>query len=482
MSRSLFEAYLVAEDDAGNRLSGAKLYCYDAGTNNAVTMYSDSGRTTAHPKPLIADAGGVFPQVYIAPGFYDFEVRTSAGALVRRENGVVQEGGLSGEITPEAYGAVGNGTTDDTAAFQAAIDALPAAGGDIWLQSDNYSVTTASLSVGAKHVRWRSKKSRVNGAANYGLPGVQDSWDVTVPRKIFRNATGAETDSTWVWEVHREADYVGGSGGVLHYAARISVNVGSGVGSSGNRKAEKALSLRADSASDYANTIGLFTAAFANAQGAVWAVESSTHSTVVPATFAHRSAEFNIHGTGVDANDLRWVVEAAAHSPDGVTYGGSGVNTVHVGFQATPASADLDYGFSADTRSGQGEFLSAAYHAHTTGDLFNGTDPSGSGIVRIGTLLSIGTVSQILSKGRNSASADINYSDIRSKISTATAGMEDGVLELHVMSAGTLTEAIQIAGGAASPISLMVSSALKQVTEGTSDSGGSGFRVLRVPN
>lgn len=482
MSRSLFEAYLIAEDANGNRLSGAELFCYTAGTTTSVTMYADEGRTTAHPTPLVADAGGVFPQQYLPPGVYDFEIRTAAGALVRREYNVRQEGGQAGDITPESYGATGNGSTDDTAAFQSAIDALPASGGDIWLRSDDYAVTQSSLTVGSKNVRWRSAKSRINGAVNYGLPGIQDTYDETLPRRVFRNDNGAETDTTWMWEIHREADYNGGSGGVLHYAARVSVNIGANVGSSGNRKAEKAISLRVDNASDHANGVALFTAAFANAQGAVWATESTTHSTVVPATYAHRNAEFNIHGTGVDANDLRWVVEAVAHSPDGVTYAGAGVNTIHAGFQATPSTADFDFGFTADTRSGSGEFLDAAFHAYTTGDLFNGTDPTGAGIMRVGSLLNAGTISQWLGRGRNTASADLTYTEIRSRISDGTAGAEDGVLELFVESGGTLTEVFQLAGGAASPVSMMVSGSLKQVTEGAPDSGGSGFRCLRVPN
>lgn len=43
-------------------------------------------------------------------------------------------------ITPETYGAIGNGTTDDTAAIQAALNAVPAAGGDVIL-SKNYRIS-----------------------------------------------------------------------------------------------------------------------------------------------------------------------------------------------------------------------------------------------------------------------------------------------------------------------------------------------------
>jgi hypothetical protein len=50
----------------------------------------------------------------------------------------------------EGFGAKGDGTTDDTAAFQAAIDALPAAGGTVHVPAGHYMIDSA------KSVRLRS--------------------------------------------------------------------------------------------------------------------------------------------------------------------------------------------------------------------------------------------------------------------------------------------------------------------------------------
>lgn len=53
-----------ALDSNGDPVPGAKAYFYKSGTTDPVSVYSDSGLTTAHPSPLVADAGGVFAQVF----------------------------------------------------------------------------------------------------------------------------------------------------------------------------------------------------------------------------------------------------------------------------------------------------------------------------------------------------------------------------------------------------------------------------------
>ncbi|MGI4941758.1 MAG: hypothetical protein ACRYHQ_14555 [Janthinobacterium lividum] len=49
--------------------------------------------------------------------------------------------------TPEAHGSVGNGTTDDTAAVQAALDAVSAEGGGSVFLSKEYAITSANLTI-----------------------------------------------------------------------------------------------------------------------------------------------------------------------------------------------------------------------------------------------------------------------------------------------------------------------------------------------
>lgn len=53
-----------ALDSNGDPSPGAKATFYDTGTTNAQTVYSDTALTTAHTAPLVADANGVFAQVF----------------------------------------------------------------------------------------------------------------------------------------------------------------------------------------------------------------------------------------------------------------------------------------------------------------------------------------------------------------------------------------------------------------------------------
>jgi len=53
-------------DSNGDPVSGALAYFYITGTTTLETVYTDSTLTTAHPSPLVADAGGFFAEVYHA--------------------------------------------------------------------------------------------------------------------------------------------------------------------------------------------------------------------------------------------------------------------------------------------------------------------------------------------------------------------------------------------------------------------------------
>jgi hypothetical protein len=55
-----------ALDANGDPESGAKATFYDTGTSTPQTVYSDTALSTAHTSPLVADANGVFAQVFSA--------------------------------------------------------------------------------------------------------------------------------------------------------------------------------------------------------------------------------------------------------------------------------------------------------------------------------------------------------------------------------------------------------------------------------
>lgn len=84
MAGSLLPAYLFrATNAAGDTLSGAKLYFYQTGTLTPQSVYTTSAVSVAHPNPLVADSGGLFPAVYPDPTkTYRAILKTSADVAV----------------------------------------------------------------------------------------------------------------------------------------------------------------------------------------------------------------------------------------------------------------------------------------------------------------------------------------------------------------------------------------------------------------
>src|SRR5262245_31178482 len=61
-------------------VAGAKAYFYTAGTLTAISVYTDVGLTIPHPNPVVADANGVFAEIFLTPGTaYKVDVQTSSG-------------------------------------------------------------------------------------------------------------------------------------------------------------------------------------------------------------------------------------------------------------------------------------------------------------------------------------------------------------------------------------------------------------------
>lgn len=149
-------------DANGNPLSGGKLYTYVAGTTTPLATYTDAGAGTPNANPIILDSRGE-ANVWLGSSSYKLKLTTSADSeLWTVDNiqsdsakvlgdlaasggsalvGFLQSGASATARTVQAklrdvvsvkdFGAVGNGTTDDTAAISAACAAIQAAGGGV---------------------------------------------------------------------------------------------------------------------------------------------------------------------------------------------------------------------------------------------------------------------------------------------------------------------------------------------------------------
>ena len=69
---------------AGTVVPGSKAYFYLAGSTTPVNVFSDVGLTTAITQPVVADANGVFVEIFLTPGTaYKVDVQTSAGVSLQ---------------------------------------------------------------------------------------------------------------------------------------------------------------------------------------------------------------------------------------------------------------------------------------------------------------------------------------------------------------------------------------------------------------
>lgn len=98
----LFDPHFQAVNANSLPLSGAKLYFYQALTTTPITVYQDADETTPHTNPVLADASGLFPPIYVPSVLYKFVLQTSAGVTVQTadeiDGGAVPDGD-KGDIT-----------------------------------------------------------------------------------------------------------------------------------------------------------------------------------------------------------------------------------------------------------------------------------------------------------------------------------------------------------------------------------------------
>jgi len=93
-------------DENGQLLVGARLFLFDGGTTTPRVGYRDSSLTTEHPNPIVADAAGRLPLIYLDDGFYRQRLTTASGVVVFDDDGIpvvsTTAGGTGTSVDPNA--------------------------------------------------------------------------------------------------------------------------------------------------------------------------------------------------------------------------------------------------------------------------------------------------------------------------------------------------------------------------------------------
>lgn len=157
-------------NDNGVILSGGKLYSYAAGTTTPQTTYTSASGSTAHTNPIVLNSAGrvATGEIWLTAGEnYKFVLYTSNDVLIASWDNItgingtgITSNAVNVEYDPAGtgavattvqaklrevvsvmdFGATGDGTTDDTAAIQAAINAT-VGGGMLLLPVGTYLVS-----------------------------------------------------------------------------------------------------------------------------------------------------------------------------------------------------------------------------------------------------------------------------------------------------------------------------------------------------
>jgi hypothetical protein len=158
-------------DNSGVILSGGKLYSYSAGTTTPQTTYTSASGSTAHTNPIVLDSAGrvATGEIWLTAGInYKFALYTSTNVLITTWDNITGINSIASDAADVQYepagtgavtttvqaklresvsvldfGADPTGATNSQPAIQAALDSLPASGGEVYFPAGTYLVNTA---------------------------------------------------------------------------------------------------------------------------------------------------------------------------------------------------------------------------------------------------------------------------------------------------------------------------------------------------
>ena len=85
--------WLQFMDGNGTPYPNALLYTYIAGTSTPLATYSDSDLSVANSNPVVADADGIFPAIYLSPlNGYKFILKDEDDVTIRTRDNILAPG------------------------------------------------------------------------------------------------------------------------------------------------------------------------------------------------------------------------------------------------------------------------------------------------------------------------------------------------------------------------------------------------------
>jgi hypothetical protein len=170
------DAYDYVEIFGAGSVANVPITCILPPFGGPYTIFDGAGIASTYPITVQNSAGVAVGIIGVNGGSLAFAWNGTAMAIVDRSNQV---------ITVEQFGAVGDGVTDDTAAIQAAINALPLTGGEVLFEAKSYLIS-ASITLGNGTIAAASTRNSVV------LRGASTTFSNIQPR-----ATGGGTQIIW---------------------------------------------------------------------------------------------------------------------------------------------------------------------------------------------------------------------------------------------------------------------------------------------
>jgi hypothetical protein len=239
-------------------------------------------------------------------------VQAGTGAVTRSVGSKLRD-----VVSVKDFGAVGDGVTDDTAAFLAAYTAcIP--NGSIFVPPGNY-LLTAPLA-GAKVVTWKADGAfNSNGTTPLTLPGIYST--NFEKRKLIRQTTTTATDYATV-EIQRVCSHTGGTPGTVNQGLRVTSFVPAGV-----TDYEWAIVGVVDNSSSGGEPTAIYAQGIRRSGGGpTWALvaEHRDESGSANPTTGAVAQELDVWANGTDSNNVRVGQDIVIGRPTGVNATGAG--------------------------------------------------------------------------------------------------------------------------------------------------------------